>query len=86
MLEEYQSILSVKLLLEAYSIDANATLRAWVLLEPDMGVPLCGSRASRSGRASVSNTRNIPRDPSPPTYRRIEAHPAMCRRREFHML
>ena len=67
MLEEDQSTLSVKLPLEAYSTDANATtvVGVWALLEPDVGVPLGGSRTSRSGRASVPNVRNIPLDPFP---------------------
>ena len=63
MLKEDQSTLSVKLPLEAYSTDANATVGAWALLEPGVGVPLGGSRASQSGRASVANVRNIPLDP-----------------------
>ena len=86
MLEEYQSTISVKLSLEAYSTDAYATLRAWVLLEPDVGVALCGSRASWSGEHRFSMPAIFRMIQSLPTYRRIEAHPAMCRRREFHVL
>ena len=52
MLEEDQSTVSVKLSLKAYSTDINATVAFWVLLESDVGVPLGGSRASRSGRES----------------------------------
>ena len=65
MLEEDQSTLGVKLLLKAYGTDANATVGAWVLLEPDMGVTLGSFRASRSGKTSVPNVRNIPHDQFP---------------------
>ena len=65
MLEKDQRTLKVKVPLEAYSTDADATVGAWVLPESDGGIPFGDSRTSRSGRASVPNVRNILPDPFP---------------------
>ena len=65
----------MKLPLKAYSTDVNATVAFWVLLESDVGVPLSGSRASRSERESDPNVCNKFLDPFPANISRDRGAP-----------